>query len=88
MGGAALFMTGVAEPALLVNPTDTVVIPNEYTDALVLLAAQVLTLKETGPLFLQSREYYKQFLSLMKRATIWRSAIMPRFFIPETVQKD
>lgn len=88
LGGAALTMTGVAEPALLVNDTDTVVIPNEYTDPVVLMASQVVTIKETAALFKQSAAYYQQYLHIMKRASIWRGTVMPKFYIPETVQKD
>lgn len=87
-GGAALQMTGVAEPVLLVAPSDTVAIPAEYTQCLVDLAANVLTLKESTMLFKQSSEYFRTYLSLLKKASIWRNFACPRFYIPETAQKD
>jgi len=87
IGGSPIFITGVQELVPLVNLTDTVPIPNEYSDLIVNLSAQVLTLKETGALFKQSAAYYQVYLSQIKKLLLWRSAIMPRFFIPEMVQK-
>ena len=88
LGGGALQMTGIAEPVPLVNPNDNVSIPGEYTDTIVDLGAQVLSLKESAAQFRTMAAYYQLYLSLIKKATIWRGASMPRFWIPEAVQKD
>lgn len=86
IGGSPIFVTGIAEPVQLVNQSDTTLIPVEYSDCIINLAAQILCLKETGALFKQSSLYYQQYLSLMKKLTIWRGMIMPRYYV-ETTQK-
>lgn len=88
LGGGALQMTGIAEPAPLVNPGDSVPIPGEYSDTIVNLSAQVLSLKESSAEFKTMAAYYQVYLSLIKKAAIWQNARMPRFFLPETTQKD
>jgi len=87
IGGSEIYISGVLEPTLLVNPSDTIQMPVEYSDLIVNLSAQILCLKETGSLFKQSSLYYQQFLSLMKKLTIWRGMIMPRYYV-ETAQKQ
>ncbi len=88
VGGAVINVTGVLEPTPLVNPTDTVTIPNEYTDILVNLSGQVLTLKETGKLFSQQIFYYREFMRIMAKAAIWRGAVMPQYSTSETRQRN
>ena len=88
IGGSPIFISGVLEPTQLVNPTDAVNMPVEYTDILVNLSAQTLCLKETGALFKQSSLFYQTYLSQIKKFLLWRSAIMPRYYVPELVQKQ
>lgn len=88
IGGGLLTVTGVQDPVPLVNPTDTVTIPQEYTDVLVNLSGQVLTLKETGKLFGQQIFFYREFMRLMAKAAIWRGAVMPLYSTPETRQRN
>jgi hypothetical protein len=85
-GGSPIIVTGIAEPAPLVNRADIIPIPNEFSDLIVNLSAQVLTLKETGALFKQSSLWYQQYMSLMKKYMLWRTMIMPRYFVPELKQ--
>lgn len=87
IGGSPIFITGVLEPTQLVNPNDVINMPVEYTDCIVNLSSQVLCLKETGMLFKQSSLWYQQYLSQIKKMTIWRSAIMPAYYVPELAQK-
>ena len=87
IGGGQLLITGVQEPVLLANPTDTLTLPNEYTDALVLLAAQILTLKETGAIFEQASLVLNDYYRILKKIVLWRSFVQPKYFIPELVQK-
>jgi hypothetical protein len=51
IGGNSMVMTGVVEPALLVNPSDTISIPDEYQEILEDLSVVALVLKEGGKSF-------------------------------------
>lgn len=86
IGGGDISVTGIQEVSLLVNDTDTVTIPNEFTDALVLGAASTLQLKETPALFKQGAPVITQYYSILKKIQIWRGFQQPRFWIPELVQ--
>jgi hypothetical protein len=81
LGGQDLRMTGVQIPPTLVNLSDTVPIPNEYVSAFDLLAVHTLQLKESSEMFAQSSLDYQAFMRVMKKASIWRGMIQPRYFI-------
>ena len=81
LGGQDIRVTGVAEPAPLVNLTDAVPIPNEYVSAFDLLASHTLQLKESSALFAHSSLDYQAYMRIMKKAGMWRGMIQPRYFV-------
>jgi hypothetical protein len=81
LGGQDIRVTGVAEPAPLVNLTDAVPMPNEYVSAFDLLAAHTLQLKESSAMFAQSSTDYQAYMRTMKKAAMWRGMVQPRYFV-------
>ena len=73
-------VTGIQYPAPLVNATDVVPFPNEVLIAFDLLAAHTLQLKESSEEFAQSSDDYKRYLSQIKKITIWRGWVSPRYY--------
>lgn len=86
IGGAALNMAGVAEPTLLVNPSDTVFIPVEYASAIADLTAQVLVLRESAAEFQRCQDFYTTYANLAMKASIWRGLVMPLYSAEEARQ--
>lgn len=88
ISGLPLAIVGVIEPTLLVNPTDVINLPDEFTETVVELAAHVLQLKEGGKIFADASALYQKFLSEMKDYGRWRWMIQPRYFVEvEAVKK-
>lgn len=81
LGGEDIRVTGVAEPAPLVNLTDAVPMPNEYVSAFDLLASHTLQLKESSTMFAQSSLDFQAYIRIVKKAGIWRGMIQPRYFV-------
>jgi hypothetical protein len=81
-GGEELTVTGVQEPALLVNPNDSLVIPAEYVELITECAAHVLQLKEGGRIFQDSMSMFKRAMGKMKQMSIWQGDRQP-FYRPE-----
>lgn len=81
VGGLSLAIVGVIEPTLLVNQTDVIVLPDEFTETVVELAAHVLQLKEGGKIFSDASLLYQKFLSEMKDYGRWRYMIQPRYWV-------
>jgi hypothetical protein len=86
-GGVEIFVTGIQEVPLLASPTDTVVIPNEFTDALVLSSAYTLMLKETDKIFRDASLLMHEYFSILKRIQIYRSWVQPRYWVAELQEK-
>ena len=80
VGGNQLSVTGIQSPTPLVDPSDTVQFPNEILIAFDLLAAHSLQLKESEEEFAASSDYYKAYLTQIKKLTLWRSFISPRYY--------
>lgn len=85
-GGNLLYVTGAAEPPLLVNPTDTINLNNSVFAAFDEYCVCVLQLKESPKTFTQAATNYQAFLRIIKEVTIYRSFIAPRFWISEAQQ--
>jgi len=81
IGGLPLAIVGVVEPTLLVNPTDVIDLPDEYTQIIDDYAAHVLQLKEGGKIFADASLLYQKFLSVMKDYGRWRYLVQPRYWI-------
>ena len=85
-GGEVISITGCAEPPVLVNPTDTINLPNSVFAAFDELAVTSLVLKESPKTFAQASTNYQEFLRQIKAITIFRSWIAPRYWISEAQQ--
>jgi hypothetical protein len=86
IGGAAIFVTGVQEPTLLISQSDIVAMPNEYTEALVMCAAHTLMLKETGKLFKTASLVFNDYQRIMKKLSIWKGYTQPRYWVEASQQ--
>jgi hypothetical protein len=86
IGGSQILVTGVAEPAPLVNPADSVSFPNQVDAAFDLLAVHTLQLKESGQAFAAASADYQGFLRIMNKIVPWRGWTAPRYFISEAQQ--
>jgi hypothetical protein len=75
--GEELTVTGVQEPALLVNSTDSLVIPAEYVEIITEMAAHVLQLKEGGKIFQDSISMFKRSMAKLKQMSIWQADRQP-----------
>lgn len=81
IGGMDLTMTGVGEPKLLVNASDTINFSNDILSAFDLYASFALLIKESPKEFALASENYKAYLRLLKKLTIWKSWVAPRYWI-------
>lgn len=88
VGGSAIRVTGVQEPVLLVNPTDTITVSNEIAEALDQLAFSTLTLKESGTVLRQSIDGYRAFQRQVQRVKLWQRFSMPSLTPPFTYQPE
>jgi hypothetical protein len=82
-GGNEILVTGIAEPPLLENLSDTISIPNEQAEALDRLCVNVLTLKETATVLQQSFEEYRAFQRQVKKIKMWQGLAQPSLWNPE-----
>ncbi len=81
VGSLSLAITAVIEPTLLVNQTDTINVPDEFTEIIIEGAAHVLQLKEGGKVFADASILYQKFLSEMKDYGRWRYMVQPRYWV-------
>jgi hypothetical protein len=66
VGGGRLEVTGIANPVLMYNDADTVIIPKEGVNAVVDYAAHSVQCKLQGVPFMQSLSLYRSFEELLK----------------------
>ena len=78
VGGGLLEVTGVANPAILVNDSDTVLIPKEGVNAVVDYSAHTVQCKLQGEPFMQSLNLYRSFEELMSINKVWQKYKQPR----------
>lgn len=86
VGGQDITVTGVAEPPLLIEPTDTIQFSNDILSAFDLYATFSLTMKESPKEFAANSTAYQDFLRLVKRLTIWKNFVAPRYYLNESSQ--
>jgi hypothetical protein len=81
IGGNIIQITGVQEPQLLVNPTDVIQFPNEFSELIEDMAVVTLVLKEGGKIFSDASILYQKYLSKLKQWKRWQSAVMPAYWV-------
>lgn len=86
VGGMDITLTGVKEPKLLVNQSDTIQFSNDILSAFDMYASFSLPLKESPKEFSMQSADYQRFLALMKKLTIWKGWAAPRYYINEASQ--
>lgn len=86
-GGAQIMVTGVQQPALLVNLTDAVTMNNDVLLAFDAYVSHVLQLKESTEDFAQSSSAYQEFQRIIKRVGAWQGLKMPRYWIEQAEQE-
>jgi hypothetical protein len=78
-GGHDLTITGLGEPPLLVNPTDTLVIENEYVELITAYGAHRLPLKEGGKIFADGSVELNEFYEKLKERSRYESFKAPDY---------
>lgn len=86
LGGHEIAITGCAEPPLLVNPSDTINLNNDYFAAFDEYVACTIVLKESPKTFSQASMSYNSFLKIIKKVTVFRSFSAPRYWLDEAQQ--
>jgi len=71
VGGRTMEVGGVLEPDPLVNPTDVVTIPDQYTEAIEEYAWFTLVLTEGGKVFSDAVMAYQKWHRLMMDCSMW-----------------
>jgi hypothetical protein len=80
-GGHDLTITGLGEPPLLVNPTDVMVIENEYVDVITDYCAHRLPLKVGGKLFADGSLTLNDFYAKVKERLRYTQFVMPKYWL-------
>ncbi len=80
-GGSAILVTGIRDPALLVNSSDTIPFPNEYLEAMEDLTAFSIQLKEGMPILMAAQMLYAKFVAKMGEQKRWRNFSQPALFV-------
>lgn len=80
-GGKILSVTGVAEPTPLVNPTDVIGYPNEFSDAPIDYGSHLLQVKAGGTVAVQAMYAYQQFIARADELRRWKQKVAPKFRI-------
>jgi len=77
IGGNLISITGVAEPTVLVNASDTISFPEEYSEVIEDLAFTALIMKEGGKIMADGMAVYKQAISKLKEFSRWQAMRQP-----------
>jgi hypothetical protein len=80
-GGHDLTITGPSYPPLLVNPTDVLVIENEYVDLITEYCGHRLPLKEGGKVFSDGSLALNKFYSKLKERKRYEALKMPKYYL-------
>ncbi len=84
VGGNSIQVTGVLETPTLVDPDDAITLEDQYASLLVESVYSRLVLKISGPSCLAGLALYqKEILPSLKRLTVLRSMVFPRFYVLE-----
>ena len=86
-GGRTLRIVGILEPALLVNDSDVIDIPDDIVDAVEHLAVLTLVFKEGGAVFYQSTTKFVEFQKKIAEWSRWRDVEWPRWKIERQAVK-
>lgn len=87
VGGGYVEVSGIAQPAEMINDTDMVYIPKEGVTAVVDCAAHQVQCKLQGTPFLQSLGMFKNFQGLLQLNKYWDSYKQPQLYFDTQVQK-
>lgn len=83
-GGGSIQVTGVLEPPLLVNPTDAMVMDDQWVELVVTYCQSRLVLKVSGPSTTAALSLYpKIIIPTLKAQTNLQGMKFPKFFILE-----
>lgn len=85
ISGQDMLFYGVAEPPLLVNPTDTIPLSDELADEIKDYAGHILPLKEGGAIFAAASLYYQDFIRKRKKTQQWTRMQWPAYFVETKV---
>ena len=85
VGGQDMTFAGIADPAPLVNDTDSVPMNDELADEITDYASHILPLKEGGAIFAQASLYYQEFIRKRKRTARWKRMRWPAYFVETKV---
>ena len=82
LGGQSIFVTGVMETPVLVNPTDTMSLEDQYVSAIVEYGAMTAPLCVGGANFVEASKLYQtSFVPQMKKLGVVQRFKFPRYFI-------
>lgn len=87
VGGATITVVGVAEPTALVNGTDQVAYPSEFSDILESYATDALQLKAGGIVARTAAQHYQTFLGRLTELKRYKAKIAPQFFVEVAQEK-
>ena len=82
-----MVLYGIAEPPLLVNPTDVIPMNDEMADEIKDYAGHILPMKEGGAIFSAASLYYQEFIRKRKLTARWKQMAWPSYFVDMQVQK-
>lgn len=88
VGGNTITVTGVQEPVLLSNPTDTITVSNEMASAIDYYGFHILTLKESGKVLDASFEDFKRMKKQVTRVKLWQEFSFPSLNLPFNTQPE
>lgn len=86
IGGAALFVTGIADFDTLSNDSDYIYIPKEGVTAIADYAAHIVQCKLQGTPFMQSLAMFRNFQDLIKLQKYWLSYKQPTIYFDQQDQ--
>jgi hypothetical protein len=87
IGGQDMYFYGIAEPALMVNDSDTIPMNDELADEIKDYAAHILPMKEGGAIFSAASLYYQEFIRKRKATARWKRMKWPAYFVETEVAK-
>jgi hypothetical protein len=80
-GGGAIYLTGIVEPNLLVNPSDAIPLEDEFIDMLVDYCGARLPLKCGGNETKSAGQMLQGFYSKIKEKRYFQELKFPQFFV-------
>jgi hypothetical protein len=84
VGGHSITLTGIGQPPLLVNPTDVIVLENEYVEMITAYCAHRLPLKIGGKIFADGSLELNEFYDKLKQRARYEAWIAPKYSLIRT----